>query len=346
MSSVPPAPAMADPIVTANVYCSRHIDDLLRDAVAPFRSAMHDELHGDGLLWFYRYGKRGEHLKLRLHAPEHRREALRASLEQTLSRFLDAIADAPPVERISKSALPPVDVEDAVDEDCPDRSMLWTHYQRSPVVVGDPIYTRDDRHMALFTRAAAACSDFLLGEVLPGSRESTYLQRRQNSFLKLIIAAMAVTDFAAATWPVYFTYHRDWLIRHLVTQSPLGVDAAVLHAEIDGHLAKVRSTLPVLARIMDAQRAEVHEGGAPSGPLARWTAAVREFFEYVTGYRGRPEYNRDPYTDDHAFLPLFKLFHLCANQTGFRISNEAYLHHLLLHAAVASVADPAATAGR
>lgn len=350
MSSVPsissPVPSLADPIVTANVYCSRHIDDLLRDAVAPFRSAMRDELNGEGFLWFYRYGKRGEHLKLRLHAPESRREALRASLEQTLSRFLQAIADAPPVERISKSALPPLDVEDAPSEDSPDRSMIWTHYQRTPVIVGDSIYTRDDRHMALFTRAAAASADFLLGEVLPASREPTYLQRRQNSFLKLVIAAMAATDFAAATWPVYFTYHRDWLIRHLVTQSPLGVDAAALHAEIDGHLQKVRGTLPVLAAIMEAERAEARDGVAASGPLAAWTTAVREFFAYVTGYRGRPEYNRDPYTDDHTFLPLFKLLHLCANQTGLRISNEAYLHHLLLHAAVASVEDPAATAGR
>lgn len=338
--------SMADPIVTANVYCSRHMDDLLRDAVAPFKSAMQHELGGDGFLWFYRYGKRGEHLKLRLHAPESRREALRASLEQTLSRFLETIADAPPVERISKSALPPVDVEDAIDEDCPDRSMLWTHYQRSPVIVGDPIYVQDDRHMALFTRAAAASADFLLGEVLPASRDPKYLQRRQNSFLKLMIAGLAATDFAATAWPVYFTYHRDWLIRHLVSQAPLGVDAAALQAEIDGHLEKVRGTLPALARIMDAQRTEVRDGSAPGGPLAAWTAAVREFFAYVTGYRGRPEYNRDPYTDDHTFLPMFKLLHLCANQSGFRISNEAYMHHLLLHAAVASVEAQAATAGQ
>lgn len=329
---------MADPIVTANVYCSRHIDDLLRDAVAPLRSALHDELDGEGLLWFYRYGKRGEHLKLRLHAPEPRREALQASLEQTISRFLTAIAGAPPVERISKSALPPVDVEDAIDGDHPDRSLLWTRYQRSPVVVGDPIYVRDDHHMALFTRAAAASADFLLSEVLPGSREPTYVQRRQNSFLKLIIAGMTATDFAAATWPTYFAYHRDWLIRHLVTQSLLGVDAAAIRAEIDGHLDKVRGTLPALARIMAAQRAEASD----DGPLAAWHAAVGEFFAYVTGYRGRPEYNRDPYTDDHCFLPLFKVFHLCANQTGLRISNEAYLHHLLFHAAIASVEDPAA----
>lgn len=346
MSSVPPAPSMADPIVTANIYCSRHIDDLLRDAVAPFRSAMHDELNGHGFLWFYRYGKRGEHLKLRLHAPEPRREALQASLEQTISRFLVAIADAPPVQRISKSALPPVDVEDAMDEDYPDRSMLWTSYRRSPVIVGDPIYVQDDHHMALFTRVAAASADFLLGEVLPASREPTYLQRRQNSFLKLIIAGMAATDFAAATWPVYFTYHRDWLIRHLVAQSPLGVDAAAISAEIEGHLDKARGALPALARIMAAQRAEARDGGAPSGLLGAWSAAVREFFEYVRWYRGRAEYDRDPYTGDHSFLPLFKVFHACGNQFGLRISNEAYLHHLLLQAAVASVEDEAATAGQ
>lgn len=344
MSSVPPAPALADPIVTVNIYCSRHIDDLLREVVAPFRSEMRDELNGHGFLWFSRYGKSGEHLKLRLHAPEPRREALRASLERTLVRFLEVIADAPPVERLSKSSLPPVDVEDAVDKDYPDRSMLWTTYRRSPVVVGDPIYVRDDHHMALFTRAVAASGEFILSEVVPASRDPKYLQVRQNSFLKLIITGMTATDFAPATWPVYYTHHRNWLVRTLVTRSPLGVAPDAILAEMNGHLDKVRSTLPALARIMAAQRAEARDGGAPSGPLAAWTAAVREFFAYVSGYRGRPEYDRDPYTDDYTFLPLFKIFHTCANQFGFRLSNEAYLHHLLLHAALASLEEDATAA--
>ena len=342
MSTALPAPSMADPVVTANIYCSRYINDLLRAAVAPFRSVMHDETDGHGFLWFFRYGKRGEHLKLRLHAPEPHRAALQARLEHTISQFLETISQVAPGDRLSKSALPPLDVEDEPDEDYPDRAMLWTRYRRSPVVVGDPIYTQDDHHMARFTRAAAASADFLLREVLPASQEATYLQRRQSSFLKLIIAGMAATDFAAATWPVYFTYHHDWLVRHLVAHSPLAMDAAVLAAEIDGHLAKARAAVPALARVMAAQRAERRDGHSPSGPLGAWSDAVRSFFEYVQGYRGRPEYNRDPYTDDHTFLPLFKVFHACANQLGLRISNEAYLYRLLGEAAVASVEAEAA----
>jgi hypothetical protein len=337
MSTVFPAPSMADPVVTANIYCSQYINELLRTAVAPFRSVMHDETDGHGFLWFFRYGKRGEHLKLRLHAPESHRGALHAGLEQTVSRFLETIDPVAPVDRISKSALPPVDVEDEPDEDYPDRAMLWTRYRRSPVVVGDPIYTQDDHHMARFTRAAAASADFLLGEVFPILREPTYLQRRQSSFLKLIIAGMAATDFAAATWPTYFTYHHDWLVRHLVAYSSLGVDAASLGAEIDGHLDKARAAVPALAQVMAAQRAERRDGRPPSGPLGAWSDAVKSFFAYVQGYRGRPQYNRDPYTDDHTFLPLFKVFHACANQLGLRISNEAYLYRLLLEAAIASL---------
>jgi hypothetical protein len=328
---------MADPVVTANIYCSQYINDLLRDAVAPFRSAMHDETSGRGFLWFFRYGKRGEHLKLRLHAPESHRGALHARLEQTVSRFLDTIDPAAPVDRLSKSALPPVDVEDEPDEDYPDRAMLWTRYRRSPVVVGDLIYTQDDHHMARFTRAAAASADFLLEEVFPASREPAYPQRRQSAFLKLITAGMAATDFAAATWPTYFSYHHDWLVRHLAAYSSLGVDAASLEAEIDGLLDKARGAVPALARIMAAQRAARCDGGGSSGPLGAWSCAVQSFFAYVQGYRGRPEYDRDPYTDDHSFLPLFKLFHACANQLGLRVSNEAYLYRLLLEAATASV---------
>lgn len=319
-------PELPDPIVTANVYCSRHLDDVLRDAIAPFRAALPD----DGFLWFYRYGKRGEHLKLRLHAPAARRDELHAGLARALAPFLTAIADAPPVVRISKSALPPLDVEDAVADDHPDRALLWTQYQRSAVVVGDPIYIRDDRHMALFTRALAASADFLLAEVLPAAHEPTYLQRRQNGFLKLIVAALAATELAPAVWPTYLAYHRDWLVRHLASNGPAAVDATAIRAEIDGRVAQARGSVPALARILAAP-------GEAQGPLAGWSAAVRAFFEHARGYRGRPDYDRDPYTEDFAFLPLFKVLHGCANQTGLRISNEAYLHQLLHEAAVASL---------
>lgn len=60
-----------------------------------------------------------------------------------------------------------------------------------------------------------------------------------------------------------------------------------------------------------------------------WARAAGEFFAYVATYRGRPEYDQDPYSSDHTFLPLFKVFHGAANQYGFRLSNEAYIHHLL-----------------
>ena len=37
--------------------------------------------------------------------------------------------------------------------------------------------------------------------------------------------------------------------------------------------------------------------------------------------------------NDRSFLPLFKVLHACANQLGFRISNEAFLYRLLIEAA-------------
>jgi len=344
MCSMTLAPSLIDPILTANVYCSRYLDDLLREAVIPFWSALRAEPAHDGFIWFYRYGKRGEHLKLRVHAPESRRAALQDSLGKAMSDFLESVSNAPPVERISKSALPPLDVEDAVAEDYPDRSLLWTTYRRSPAIIGDPAYARDDRHVAYFTQALAASSDFILGEVVGGSKDPAYLRRRQNSFLKLVIAGLAVTDLSPAAWTVYFTYHRDWLVRHLATLAPSAVDAATVMAEIEGQLDKARAALPALARIMAAQRATASEQG--DGLLGAWIVAVRNFFEHVKSYRGRPEYNCDPYTDDHAFLPLFKLFHASANQFGFRISNEAYLHHLLLQAAQVPLENEPAPAGQ
>jgi hypothetical protein len=95
---------------------------------------------------------------------------------------------------------------------------------------------------------------------------------------------------------------------------------------------------------MAGQRTAAREGGDAEGPLAAWGAAMRDFFEYIKGYRNRPEYDRDPYTDEYTFLPLFKVFHACANQLGFRISHETYLHHLLLAASHASSEDEAGAA--
>lgn len=354
---------MVDPIVTASLYCSRHIDRALHEAVSPFRAALQERLGADAYLWFYRYAKRGEHLKLRVHAPSAHADALRALLDEHAQRFLAVMADEPPVERISKGAMPAMDVEDELDADQPDRSLLWTTYQRTPVIVGDLRYVQDDRHMALFTQGLAASSDYALAEVIPAFAERSYHQKRQNAFLKLAIAGMSMTALAAPQWVTYFRYHRDWLIRHLVMISPPDVTAEVLTEELDQRLEGVRKILPSLANIMAAHRqqdddsdesspdaaspAEASAAEDPAGdsadgtppeqtPFDVWRTATAAFFEHVSGYRGRPEYDCDPYSEDYAFLPMFKLLHACANQLGFRISHEAYLHHLLLQAATLS----------
>ncbi|ACY14044.1 hypothetical protein Hoch_1492 [Haliangium ochraceum DSM 14365] len=346
---------MADPIVTASLYCSRHIDRALHEAINPFRAALQEKLGAGAYLWFYRYAKRGEHLKLRVHAPSADADALRALLDEHVQRFLAVVADEPPVERISKGAMPAMDVEDELETDQPDRSLLWTTYQRTPVIVGDLRYVQDDRHMALFTQGLAASSDYALAEVIPAFAERSYHQKRQNAFLKLAIAGMSMTDLAAPQWVTYFRYHRDWLIRHLVMISPPEVTAEVLTEELDQRLEGVRRILPSLANIMAAHREEDDDSdeNAPDSasateessaeqtppeptPFDTWRTATAAFFEHVSGYRGRAEYDCDPYSEDYAFLPMFKLLHACANQLGFRISHEAYLHHLLLQAATLS----------
>jgi hypothetical protein len=56
------------------------------------------------------------------------------------------------------------------------------------------------------------------------------------------------------------------------------------------------------------------------------------FYEHVSAYRGNQHFDRDPFTRDFAFLPIFKVLHFAANQFSFRISNEAYVFDLLFRA--------------
>src|SRR5512133_161067 len=139
MSSAPlPLP---DPLLTANVYCAGRLDDVLLRGVAPFwRGVRAEHPEQQAYLWFVRYLRGGEHLKVRLHAPEAMREALRSSFEAAVRSHLATLAtlgSAPAAAAAPRSdgALP-IDVEDEGAEAHPDPSFLWTHYQRSAVSFG------------------------------------------------------------------------------------------------------------------------------------------------------------------------------------------------------------------
>ncbi|MFS8064935.1 MAG: lantibiotic dehydratase C-terminal domain-containing protein, partial [Byssovorax sp.] len=156
MSSAPlPLP---DPLLTANVYCAGRLDHVLHRGVAPFwRRLREGHAEQQAYLWCVRYPRGGEHLKIRVHAPEARSSALRSSLEAAVS---DALAELGAATTATAPPRPdgalPIDVEDEGTEAHADPSFLWTHYRRSAVSFGGGPLLDDDRYVALFTRCLGA----------------------------------------------------------------------------------------------------------------------------------------------------------------------------------------------
>ena len=149
----PPPAVFPDPALTANVYCERRQDHFLSTALATFwRQVRCLEGELDSYLWFVRYGRCGEHVKVRLHVPEERRESLAALLTTTVETYFAEHEPPEPAQRKDWSYLPPIDEQDQAEEDYPDRTLLWTRYQRSHVSLGGKPFLDDDRYSALMTR--------------------------------------------------------------------------------------------------------------------------------------------------------------------------------------------------
>ncbi len=131
---------LPDPVLTANVYNARRLDDLLLRGVSDFwqrvRSQDPERLCK---LWFVRYSRGGEHLKLRIHGPAGRLAFFREQLEEAVTRYFAMPAGATEgraagkaqARRRSHSSMPKTGVEDH-----PDRSLLFTDYQRSFISLG------------------------------------------------------------------------------------------------------------------------------------------------------------------------------------------------------------------
>ncbi len=330
-----------DPAITVSVYCNRKLDQLLRDAIKPFWHEVRERHPGEPhSIWFFRYAKCGEHLKIRIHGAEAVVATVRERLAPNIESFFRTpAADPLPGVWVSKSALPPLDHEDEEEEDYPNKTLLWTQYRRRPEPVGCEFYTRDETHLSLFARAQSSAAEVVLEHLTALVDSEQFLQRRQTLFLKLMLSGLAATDFDASKWMDYHAYHRDWLIRSLTRINPSSLKPSSILAEFDQRLERARSGVASLSsnvRIGAAAADPSEEAGA----IGDWSRSVAAFYRHIQTYRGQLEYDQDPFTDDNAYLPLHKVFCGVANQFGFRLSHEAYLHHLLHAAARTAVSGP------
>src|SRR4051812_15471579 len=121
-----------DPVVTANLYCHRRQDEVIHGALVPLRQEMAaDCAAGQWRLWFARYPKRGEHLKIRLHGPEPAAPRLRSLLAGVVEACFAAL---PPVEdgqpRTEAAGGPPIELGDGGGALGPDPRLPWAHHRR------------------------------------------------------------------------------------------------------------------------------------------------------------------------------------------------------------------------
>jgi hypothetical protein len=318
-------------VVTANVYCDGRLDEGVHGILASLRRAMAaDDPQGLWRLWFVRYARRGEHLKVRLHGPEETSTRLRELLIGSAEAGFAALPAAGNGERKDGKDLPPIDAEDIPEGLHPDRSLLWTSYQRSHVTLGGKPLLDDDCYAALFTTALARGCDAVLASLRPNAAGQFSQGLRQATLFKLVLAGLAASGYGRAEGASYLAYHRDWLVRFATARANAGSEKA---GELLTHFDQRTASLGAALNPLRAAATATLDGGmtdALDPDDAAWRAAMGELAGYVGRFRDDPSYQLDPFATDVVFLPLFKAFHGLANQLGLNMLNEALAHHLLL----------------
>lgn len=330
-----------DASISANVYANNRIDDVIRGAVVPFREALAQRGLADRWgLWMVRYARGGAHLKIRLHGPDREREVVSGLLEDAVERCLAELpADAAP--RVSRPKGVPVDPEDEFEGDYPDRSLLWTHYRRSGVSLGPDAGLRaDDEYVARLVTCLAAGADLVIDAIAAG-QEPPSDSARLKILLGVMVSGLTALDFTAEERCAYLAFHRDWMLRFGLPDSDR--EAAVL-ARFD---ARVEAIAPVVEQARaDTARWDDNSFAPGRSPAEdRWRDALRAFFAWLRPLRGDLSRLAEPFGNDAAFSPVFKVFHGVGNQLGLDMLNEGLVHHILLRALAVEQAGVPAHAG-
>ena len=321
-----------DPALAANLYLSNRLDDLVYFVIRPFWSSFRTHDPGEQYyLWLFRYGRCGEHLKIRVHGPPAAVPLLRELLGELSNDYFAHSAPFLPSQKGSKGA-PPIDREDDSPEDYQDRTFLWTHYERSIVSLGANPLLADDTYVALFTRCLGMACEFLLSRLNPSALPSQggFPHRfRQATLLKLILTALTVVGFTPEERIAYLNYHRDWLIRGLWAQKqPAWPSERDILERLESGTDRLEGGKGVIKTLAASRwEASVAETDAR---LVSWQRAVADLSRYVAFQRREPGDLLDPFAENPVFPSIFKALHVAANQIGLKKMDEAFAYHLLL----------------
>lgn len=333
----------ADPCLTASIYCTGQLDRVLTHAIAPFLTRLTRMPQGrDCFLWTIRYNLNGEHLKLRLHGPQDVVAPARRRLEEIVDELFSALPGSPTPTPPRWKRIPPVDLEDEVDTDYPDRTLLWTTYRRNDVSFARMPFYADDRYIALATAAMGRGAPLVLDALASDPPGEVRHATRQHVLLKALLVAMPAFGFSATERRLYLTFHRDWLVRFTLLKSEVASDVSrrlldKLDAKADG-MEDALGTLSASVRALWSDPPDT--GFDPDDPWQLYGRALRELADHSRRIATSDRYDVDPFAPRRYFPPLFKALHGLANQLGLSMLDEAFAYHLLLRAAGATTADP------
>lgn len=338
---------LADPLLTANIYCERRLDHFLCKAMAPFWRRIQDlETRVTPYLWFVRYGRCGEHVKLRLHGMEDQRLSLAALLTEAVESYFAGFDPPEPAARKDWSSLPPIDEQDEAEQPYPDRTLLWTNYRRSHVSLGGKPFLDHDPVVAQMTSSLSEGAGVVLSSLALNATGHMPHSLRQSILLKLLLPALQTLCPDLEPRMEYLAYHRDWLVRFSLAkrQADPSRAAEVLKYFSDQVATTAANALePLTARVA----AQWLSGAASDQPeLKGWRFWLSSLRDHVEPLAAQPGYRLDPFATNPAFALYFKVLHGMANQVGLSMMDEAFTHHLLLHAAATAAQFPeSATAG-
>ena len=311
-----------DPALSANVYCSGRLDEVIARLVAPFWRQAEP---GSSYLWFMRYARCGEHLKIRLHAPEPEAARLRDQLQAAQEEyFLSSAAPPPGSGRRSTPTAPPIDAEDWATVDHPDRTFLWTTYGRSHLSLGYRPFLDDDGYAALATRCLGAGAEIVLARFATGPDGECPFAVQREIWREALLNGLLAASFSARDRALYLLYHRDCLLRYLRKRKGW-VEGASAMGQVLAQFDRQPGRQELQEELAGAMAA-VAPGGAET---VAWKEALGALSGYVAPLLADPAYHVDPFADHPAFPVFFKIFHGVANQIGLDATNEAFLYHSL-----------------
>jgi Lantibiotic biosynthesis dehydratase C-term len=309
---------------------------VLGQVVAPLLSWLRSrEATHEDFLWWVRYGRRGEHVKVRIHGSGRNRDEVRRELAELAEACFASWGEPSMGERSNWARLPPIDLEDTGTELQPEPSVLWTSYQRSAINLAARPFLDSDDYVAAATSCLAAGGETALQSWKLDQRGQSSATARQGLLLQLLISALPVLCSERNAIGPYLAYHRDWLLRfRLSRRGPIEKDAVELSIRgLDAQVDQRRDqTLQPIVRVLASRWGAAEASEAESLVHELWRSRLAELRSVVRRLTRDVAFHIDLYAPRPEFATYFKALHGMANQLGIDMLNESYVHHLLLRA--------------